>query len=385
MGDLVLDSLEIQGFRGFRHLQIEKLGRVNLIVGKNNVGKSSLLEALSLYAHEAYPTFIWELLRIRDESTYGGSQQPRSGEVKSRLSHLKYLFYGRKEVRIQAAPILIGPVPVGPTNNGLSINIGWFVRRQAASDPEGPPKLHLIRADEYDASDNPEPRFIIYAGKNRNTFQIDRGLFSYQKYFNINSIFITSNGLDKGLLGDFWDRIVLTDLEEDVIAALRIMAPGVERLSIAGDSNLGERLVEESAARERRRILVPILKISGMDAPIPLRSLGDGMQRILGIALALVNAKDGMLLIDEFENGLHYSVQPDIWRLIFKVAQRLNIQVFATTHSWDCIEAFQKAAQENEQAEGMLISLEKSKSDVEAVLYNEEELKVVTRERIEVR
>ncbi|GAC1393566.1 MAG: hypothetical protein NVS4B11_00190 [Ktedonobacteraceae bacterium] len=46
MGDLILPSLEIRNFRGFHHLQIERLGRVNLIVGKNNIGKTSLLEAL---------------------------------------------------------------------------------------------------------------------------------------------------------------------------------------------------------------------------------------------------------------------------------------------------------------------------------------------------
>ena len=52
------------------------------------------------------------------------------------------------------------------------------------------------------------------------------------------------------------------------------------------------------------------------------------MQRTFGIALALVNARNGLLLIDEFENGLHYLVQPDLWRLIFQVARRLNVQVF---------------------------------------------------------
>src|SRR6266849_7306838 len=70
MSTLILNSLEIRGFRGFRQLQIERLGRVNLIVGKNNVGKSSLLEALQLYAHRGSPRLIWELLVARDESRY---------------------------------------------------------------------------------------------------------------------------------------------------------------------------------------------------------------------------------------------------------------------------------------------------------------------------
>jgi AAA15 family ATPase/GTPase len=63
MGNLILSSLEIRKFRGFQHLQIERLGRVNLIVGKNNVGKSNLLEALQMYARRAStPTIISEIM-----------------------------------------------------------------------------------------------------------------------------------------------------------------------------------------------------------------------------------------------------------------------------------------------------------------------------------
>ena len=109
------------------------------------------------------------------------------------------------------------------------------------------------------------------------------------------------------------------------------------------------------------------------------------MQRLFGIALALVNARNGILLIDEIENGIHYSVQPDMWHLIFRVAHQLNIQVFATTHSWDCIEAFQKAAQEDTQNEGLLIRLESKKSKIVVTLFDERQLGIATREQIEVR
>jgi AAA15 family ATPase/GTPase len=144
-------------------------------------------------------------------------------------------------------------------------------------------------------------------------------------------------------------------------------------------------LFEGTPFREPDRRTIPIIRMSGIDEPIPLRSLGDGMQRVLGIILALVNAKDGMLLIDEFENGLHYSVQPDIWRLLFKVAHRLNVQVFATTHSWDCIEAFQKAAVEDAGEEGMLIRLEEKNNEIGTTLFDERRLGIATREQIEVR
>ncbi len=109
------------------------------------------------------------------------------------------------------------------------------------------------------------------------------------------------------------------------------------------------------------------------------------MQRIFGIALALVNARNGILLVDEIENGLHYLAQPDVWRLIFRLASRLNIQVFATTHSWDCIEAFQKAAQEDRQNEGVLIRLESKRGKIVPTLFDERQLGIATREQIEVR
>ena len=65
--ELLLDSLEIKGYRCFEHLTIEKLGRVNLIVGKNNVGKTALLEALWIYANDGAENLMFEILRERNE------------------------------------------------------------------------------------------------------------------------------------------------------------------------------------------------------------------------------------------------------------------------------------------------------------------------------
>jgi len=102
------------------------------------------------------------------------------------------------------------------------------------------------------------------------------------------------------------------------------------------------------------------------------------------MALALVNLQDGMLLIDEFENGLHYSIQPDIWRLIFQVARRLNVQVFATTHSQDCIRAFTDVSQEGQEG-GLFMRLQEKKGEISAVLYDMDELRFAVDKEIEVR
>ena len=97
--------------------------------------------------------------------------------------------------------------------------------------------------------------------------------------------------------------------------------------------------------REER---LPLVKLKGQEERVPLKSLGDGVTRVFHIMLALVNAKDGVLLIDEFENGLHWTVQESVWRVLFQMANRLNVQVFCTTHSRDCIKAFDAVWQEFE-------------------------------------
>jgi len=388
MGNLILNSLEIRGFRGFRHLQIESLGRVNLIVGKNNVGKSSLLEALQLYAFGGYPSVIWEHLRSRDESRFPPSSRSvdRSTEAGDPLLALKYLFYGRKDVKPHLDSIRIGPV--SPPDEILSITVDLYLSEQ---DPEqGRLKRRLLQPEEFNIVDNPVPRFTIQLGRQK---KIDYPLnptpssrLVRPELKTINCAFRSAEGLIRdwdvsfrsaeGLarrgVGSLWDGISLTSLEEDVLVALRIIAPGVEGLSFVGEP-------ESSAGR------IPIVRIKGIDEPLPLRSLGDGMQRMLGIALALANAQDGMLLIDEIENGIHYSVQQELWQLVFQLAGRLNVQVFATTHSWDCIEGFQKAAQEDKQNEGLLIRLEFNKGGVGATLFDEEELGIITRQQFEVR
>src|SRR6266567_8177371 len=127
MGKLVLKSLEIQNFRGFHHLQIERLGRVNLIVGENNVGKTSLLEALQLYANDGNPNLIWQLLCTRDESAYYPPYDLNTyagGDVGILLLDLRYLFYGRKDIDVSLQPISIGPI--NSPKETLSIAIRWY-------------------------------------------------------------------------------------------------------------------------------------------------------------------------------------------------------------------------------------------------------------------
>jgi len=364
MENLLLKSLAIRNFRAFHDLTIEHLGRVNLIVGKNNVGKTSMLEAIRLYANRgATPTFIWEIMSARHEM-----KQPFVN-VRDMLATLTYLFHGRNDIKPGLPAIQIGPID--SPQQMLSITVDWAITETRNSILQTRP---LESGEDYTA-DALTPRFIIKADGTSINYPIDPSLPQGILRLGAREIacmFVTDNGISEQRLTELWDRIALTKLETDVLEALRLIAPGVVNLNFVSlPLSGGER--------------VPMVQVTGSDEPLPLYILGDGMLRALGIALALVNAKNGFLLIDEFENGLYSTVQPDIWQLIFRVARRLNVQVFATTHSWDCIEAFQKAGQGGHQNEGLLIRVESTAGAIIATTFDKKQLGMATRERIEVR
>ena len=368
MSKLVLDSLEIKNFRAFKHLRIEKLGRVNLFVGKNNVGKTSVLEALWIYGRRGEPAVLWDILRSHDEQSTPAGQKYTNAE--EQVDAIRYLFNGRQDVKAQTVALSVGPLDV--PEQALSVSLEWV-----SIVPSVPGQLTVERM-EYDKAltfGRLNPSIIVKYGPSvlvMHSLVVE----NYHVRASVSGekpcVFASANGMTKTQISQLWDSVALTDSEADVLGALHIVAPEVERVNLIAD---------KGSSTHRN----PTVKARGSGIPIPLRSMGEGMSRMFGIALALVNAKDGMLLIDEVDTGLHYSVLPDLWKLIFEVAHRLNVQVFATTHSKDCLEAFQYAADENTEEEGVLIRLENRKAGVGAVTFDEKELAIVTRERIEVR
>lgn len=140
-----------------------------------------------------------------------------------------------------------------------------------------------------------------------------------------------------------------------------------------------------SGSAERSAEQIVIVKLADRNEPVPLKSMGEGLVRIFGIVLGLVNSQNGLFMVDEIESGLHFSVQVELWRLLFEVAKRLNVQIFATTHSWDCVEAFQYASSQAEDDEGVLVRLQRNGDGIVSTLFNEKHLEIATREQIEIR
>jgi predicted ATPase len=166
-----------------------------------------------------------------------------------------------------------------------------------------------------------------------------------------------------------WDTLVQGPGQELVLDWLRLLDPRIQDLAyIAG----------------RLHSRIALLKIKGQGR-MPLRSMGDGLTKLFHIALAVASSSKGILLIDEFENGLHWKVQETLWKILAKAAREFNLQVFCTTHSRDCIEGFTAAVEETEFSNASIYRLEHKGDDVLAIELPLINVDAAIREHEEVR
>ena len=376
---LHLSGLFIKGFRGIETLKIPRLGRVTLIVGKNGVGKTTILEACQIYAARARYRVLSDLVNMRDE--FSSTSNEDGGKIS--MPDIGSLFYGRIAQRL--ACIEISPQS-GAGKNRLKIEVVQPSESQMR-------KLERFLPDNV-TDDNFQ---VLNVAFDSQEFMIPwlidaedpsiKILPSYRPIRRMHLLYGESDVppqasctlLGPGIMqndqvADLWDNVALTKDEPRVIDALRlVLGEPIERVAMIGD---GER---RSSGRR------PIVKLSSQEHPVPLRSLGDGATRFFGVALALANSRNGFLLIDEAENGIHYSVQADFWRMVLRTAHENNIQVIATTHGWDCVRGFAQAAIDFQDANGILVRLERKHEQIKATEYSEKELQVAADQGIEVR
>lgn len=386
----MLDSLLIKNFRSLENFEVPKLGRVNLIVGKNNSGKSSVLEALRIYAGNAQRPLLEAISVEHDEKIRTRESEPV--EPDGPLPFQDF-FTGRKFPEDDSTLIQIGSatsekdmlgiqhvllVETEEAETDLTGEIRVRVRRRPVPKSESPDLFgEVLHAVSVSKGDKVYPPLLLESVPLRlRTILFDAG--STTPCSVIPTQFISVDEL-----ADEWDKIALTEHADVVKQAMRIIAPEFENLNFVRNEE-GRTPYRPALQRSAK------VKMSGVPRPVPLNSLGDGMLRVLQLALKMFSAKGGFLLIDEFENGLHYSVQEKVWALLFEMAEKLGIQVFATTHSWDCIESFARVAVARSDIDGVLFRMGRSvrTSDfgkVIATVFEEEALHTITQRDVEVR
>ncbi len=365
---LHLPSLSITGFRGIKALSIARLGRVTLLAGKNSVGKTTVLDAVRVYAARSRPSVLSELLESRQEVSVATGDGKRIF-----VADFAALFHGRDVSKL--ACISIGPKS---GTDQLRIEEASLSEMQSGYVVDGYQAFKVVFQDTEQAL----PWLLPIPGSAA-ARPVER--YSDSAYRYIEALFneakspspIGYESLGPGLLSNqefarSWEAIALTDDEDRAVQALRlIFGSDLDRVAVLGDNQGLPRRV--------------VVKLRGQARPVPLKSLGDGALHLSGTALALANSRDGFLLIDEAENGIHHSLQRDFWRMVLQAAHANNVQVLATTHSFDCVSGFAQALAECEGIEGVLVRLERKDEETWAVEYSERNLKAAAEQRIEVR
>ena len=361
--DLHLPDLRIRGFRGIEYLLISRLGRVTLLSGKNGVGKTTVLDAVKVYAARGRSVVLASVLWDREETVLLFDVE---AEQEVRTPRWGALFCGREIV--PNSPISVGPT----TGDQLGIEATIILDQQDLSPitPQFPGEFLGMQVNFRDF----KQEFPTYLTARQ---QHERDLLrEWDRPPGVPCELLGPDLPNSDQLARFWDKVALTDEESRAVKALNLIYSNrVERIAMIGD-DIG---VRRSTGRKA------VVKLHNDPRPVPLKSLGDGAVRLFGVALALANSKDGFLLIDEAENGIHHSIQRDFWTMILKAAHQNNVQVLATTHSWDCVAGFAMAASEIEEVDGALVRLEKKGDRLRAVEYPSYDLDVIAKQGIEVR
>lgn len=372
----MIEQLEIKNFRGFSEYKIEDVGQVNLLVGTNNCGKTSLLETIHLLKNKGDFYDIFSFLARRGEL--------KNEDVITRYAKadLCRLFHGFQIV--QNFEVSIVARNKKQRDEGLSASVECVAHQSELAEriPDFYTRFH-----GYDGSS----LFNVTWGNEEEyiTREVpvtdDNGLlYEYIKRTNSkptsseteNLKFVPSSSLSPDSIVSLFERIVLSPDEESVIEALQIIEPDITRLATIGGSNFS------SGDYTRGGIIV---KNNKWEKPIPIGSFGDGIWRLLGLILSLVAAKNGTLLIDEIDTGLHHTVMSKMWKLICITAKKLNVQVFATTHSSDCWETLADNAVEDEFADMPIRIHRIDKNKKKPETFTNKEMHLALNREIEVR
>ena len=311
------------------------LGRVNLLVGMNNCGKTSILECIELLRSTGHPNVLSSILRRRGEWSH---VKDRDSEP---LLDVKRLFSGydlQGEIVIEGE--CDGAVDLSDWNGKVAMHV-VDPRESEPGEPDpydedGDFTLAVKWSDREDDSNPSVLPFGITSDGHMSARVPRRFLRTRNGPLDQGVQFIRTSGMTAPDVVRLFDDVVLTENEEHVTQALRTIEPAVERVaSVAIDRGPYFREAPGGV----------FIKLRETENRIPIGSMGDGMWRMLGLALALANAKGGVLLVDEIDTGLHYSVMADMWRMVSERAAALKVQVFATTHSRDCYESLAAVAE----------------------------------------
>ena len=326
----MIRDISIQNFRCFENTSISGFKTVNLITGKNNAGKTALLEAL-LIGSLPRPDAINALKTHRRESQEFNKALPERtwdslflNQDKSKNIFIQVNEDNNQSINLNLS---INNIPIKFTVES-SLPNGINDKQYVDFIPNNESKSSVLKAN-INTNNN---IFFEY-----NLISTDQGVF--QGLSNKQSQFIGQRKISfipaifevfNTQLAYEYDKARLNNKEQEVLKGIQIIDPSIKMIE---SFNIGSPLLYLKRENEER---------------LPISLFGDAINRIAAIILYVINNNSDILLLDEIENGIHYTSQANLWRMLFRLAKELNVQIFATTHSLEMLTAFTQVGLESE-------------------------------------
>ena len=349
-------SFSIKNFRCFDDLTVNGLGRINLIGGKNNIGKTALLEALWVHNGPTDPDRVLNLNPARG-----------LGLVEPEDSFNNLFFEFDHNLVIE----LVGKTRSNDGHRRLEISVQENPTFEISLDTSGDdqqsdsrpsiPKIQIVMdySDESGGKVASRGRFVERMGSVGPRAILESVKEQLIPPRLIPGAFLQSRRRTTAPDANQYSRLEVSGQEDEVLQILQKIEPRLQRLTVV-------------SVRQRPSIYANI----GLRRLIPLRLMGDGMSHIMSLALAIVSSPGGIVLVDEIENGLHYTVMEEVWKAIAAFARSYDVQIFATTHSRECVYHAHQAFAADEEDELRFCRIDRAYGKLRAVMYDREMLDV---------
>jgi AAA15 family ATPase/GTPase len=358
----MINSLSVKNFKGIRSLELSELAPVTLLGGMNNIGKSSVLDALFLLYTAPFPDLFTRQYNLR-EMNVGNFDNERI------WSNFFYNLDTSNFIKIETS----------------SVNISHRIICNIIQN------YSTINASSIETKSN------INVGINKNvrfgsvlsvSFFVD-GLETYNAYIYRNNeglFFPIVNRSNENHSSPLVDLIFLRPMRSRAINS-----QWLSEMDVENKLELVINMMKEIEPRIKSLSVVPASPMNeiyadiGLKRKIPLKLLGDGISHLLSFILAIANTPKGIVLIDEIENGLHYSIQPKIWEFLMQLVKKFECQVIATTHSYGMLQAAHETFKESDIENFRYIRLEKNDEGIQGVNFSSKQLDTALKFNMEVR
>ncbi len=317
MSEHFIKSIEIKNFKCFENFKAEGFGRVNLIGGKNNVGKTAFMEAC----------YLINCLYLPDETAFANRDTLYFNIIK--------LFLSMEQNR-----------------KGSDFLIDWLLDTYNLNDFSNF-EIELPTRFKLSANNNmitPE-RFQKYAYWNDGTFKLSE--------HRDNQYFYT---IRKNKKAPNLDNYHFVTPCNNTYTTTKKLLSKIKKLN------------KNDYVNKQLQILFYVSKIDLTDndvilfdnnnsEPKNLSQYGDGIKHFINVILTLLAHQNTTIFLDEIENGIHYTNLDKLWEIILTISKKQNVQVFATTHSKECIESYARVAKKLKEMDIKFFSLYRNKKD----------------------